>query len=41
MSPQPEKKKYVQKSQQSQGVEDTGQQLCQIVIIDSSESDKR
>ena len=34
-------RKYIQKSQQSQGVEDAGWQLCQIVILEISERNKR
>ena len=34
-------RKYVQNSQQRQGVEDAGRQLCQVVKIEASESNKR
>ena len=33
--------KYVQSRQRSQGVEDAGRQLCQLVKIEVSESNKR
>ena len=32
---------YVQLCQQSQGVEDAGRQLCQLIVFEISESDKR
>ena len=31
------RRQYVQKNQRSQGVEDVGRQLCQVVIIEVSE----
>ena len=34
-------RKYVQKSQRNQGVEDIGRQLCQVIDTESSESDKK